>query len=212
MIPNEFDKILRPNVLVSKLIASVDEHITHFTTSKVFDNILKKKKNEKQHTMAFCVFMNNYLNEDNFSLVFNHETPQKGSYVVDIGVFHKNSGLLIFTIEAKLLPTPKGTKKSPRNEYEYVYGKGAGIQRFKEGKHGVDNRDRNIPINGLIAFVKENDFNHWYTKINQWILDAGWNSSEQLQKIHINTTAKLKSTHPRVDGSEVVLHHFWVDV
>jgi len=209
MIPNEFDKVLPSNNLVLKLLASIDEHITHFTTSGTFDNVLKKKKNENQHTTAFCVFMNHYLKENNMSLVFNSETPQKGSHTVDIGVFH-TEGVLIFTIEAKILPIPIRNKK--RHEYEYVYGKGGGIQRFKDAQHGVDVEDKNLTENGLIAYVKENDFTHWHKKINQWILDAGWHSSEQLQKIQINTTAKLKSTHPRIDGSQVVLHHFWVNV
>jgi len=211
MIPNEFNEALPPDNLVPELLASIDEHITHFTTSNVFSNILRKKKNENQHTMAFCAFMNNYLKGNDLSLIFDRETSQKGSYAVDIGVLH-TSGLLIFTIEAKILPTPKGTKSSPRNEYEYVYGKSGGIQRFKNAQHGVDLEDKNLPENGLIAYIKENDFPYWHTKINQWILDAKWHKSEQLQKIHINTTAKFKSTHSRVDDSEVVLHHFWVNV
>lgn len=197
---------LRRKPLVEQLVAYIEKELKRFPNSKEFLDILEKKKNENQHSLSFCVYMTNKCKS---KFHFARENAQSGSSTVDIGVYR--GSVLFFTIEAKLLPTPtpKGTK---RKEYEYVYGDGAGIQRFKEGKHGVDNRGKNIPINGLIAFVKENDFTHWHKRINQWILDAGWQKSEQLPKIHINTTAKLKSTHPRVGGSQVVLHHFWVYV
>mgnify|MGYP000050050197 CR=1 FL=1 len=44
--------------------------------------------------------------------------------------------------------------------------------------------DNPLLENGLIAFIKQDDFEHWYEKINQWILDANWDSSEQLQKVY----------------------------
>jgi len=203
---SKFLKIKRKSP-VEKLMAYIEKELNPFTYSKEFIDILEKKKNENQHTLSFCVYMTNKCKS---KFYFGRENAQKGSSTIDIGVYIGSK--LFFTIEAKLLPTPKGTKSSPRSEYEYVYGKGAGIQRFKEGKHGVDNRNKNLPENGLIAFVKENDFAHWHKKINQWILDAGSHSSEQLQKIHLNTTAKLKSTHLRTDRSKVTLYHFWVHV
>jgi hypothetical protein len=64
----------------------------------------------------------------------------------------------------------------------------------------------------LIAFVKENGFEFWQKEINQWILDARWNKSEQLQKIYFNSTGKLISNHLRTRGVNVKLHHFWIRV
>lgn len=189
---------------VLDLIQHIEDTLPRFRDSPQFVNILVKKKNENQHTVAFCAYMGN----GTYSFV--NQTPQKGSYTVDIGVFW--GGILIFTIEAKLLPTPKGTKSSPRAEHEYVYGKGAGIQRFRDGFHGVDNQDKTLSENGLIAYIQERDFDHWLSKINQWILDAKWNESEQLKKIYFKQIAKLLSKHPREKTSEMILYHFWVNV
>jgi hypothetical protein len=203
---------LEPNSIVIDLITLIDDEIKNFTTSDSFINILKKKKNENQHSQAFCNFMNLICrqNEQNIILIFDREVSQKGSSTVDIGVYR--GSILFFTIEAKVLPTPKGTKSYPRNEFEYVYGKGGGVERFKKNKHGLDDENNLLVENGMIAFVKENDFDFWLQKTNQWINDATWSKSEKLKKVYFRTTAKLKSKHKRIDSSEVVLHHFWIKV
>jgi hypothetical protein len=141
---------------------------------------------------------------------FNRENAQVGSSTVDIGIY--KGEILMFVIEAKLLPTPSGTPQKPRYEYEYVYGKGAAIQRFKDMQHGVDNTDVPFSDSGVIAFIKNNDFDSWFEKVNQWISDAKWDTSERLQKVNLNTTATLLSAHTRTDGTMIRLHHFWVNV
>ncbi len=196
-------KVLEPSNIVRELLHDIDNELPKFTDSEEFVEILAKKRNENQHSLAFCLFMNKRC--ENF--LFMTENPQLGNRTVDIGVY--KGTVLFFTIEAKLLPTPESTV---RNEYEYVYGKGGGIQRFKDGNHGVDNRDNLISTNGLIAYLKENDFKYWYRKINQWILDAKWNEDEQLEIINFNSIAKLKSEHVRKANSSVSLFHFWINV
>lgn len=198
---------LQPNNLVEDLIKYIEKEIVLFTSSIEFADVLKKKKNENQHSLAFCVFMTNRCQS---WFCFQRENSQKASSTVDIGVYFGSN--LIFTIEAKLLPTPMGSKKPPREEHEYVYGKGAGIQRFKEGKHGLDNQDEYLKENGMIAYVLQNDFQYWFGKINQWIIDSRWECSEKLAIDYSDSTAKLISKHKRVDKSEFVLHHFWVNV
>lgn len=195
---------LRPNKLTRRLLTYIRETISLFPSSDEFKNILQKKKNENQHSTSFCVFMTNYcLSKFNFQ----GENAQKGSFTIDIGVY--KGAVLIFVIEAKLLPIPtKGTRK----EYEYVYGKGAGIQRFKDGNHGVDNVDIPFSDSGMIAFIKENNFDFWLKKINGWILAANWQKSEQLQAVKIGETANLLSAHTLKDNSMIRLHHFWVSV
>lgn len=191
--------------IVLGLIQYIENALPEFPRSPDFVNILVKKKNENQHSVAFCRFMGR-----NEIYYFVPQQPQKGSYTIDIGVYY--GSILVFTIEAKLLPTPKGTKSSPRAEHEYVYGKGAGIQRFRDGVHGVDNQDKLLSENGLIAYVKAQNFEYWLSKTNQWILDARWDESEQLKKIYFKEIAKLLSKHPREKTSEVTLHHFWIYV
>ena len=149
-------------------------------------------------------------NQCNSTFYFARENAQNGSSTVDIGIYKGSN--LIFTIEAKLLPIPVRGKKGKRKEYEYVHGKGAGIQRFKDNNHGLDNSGNLLVENGLIAFVKQDSFETWFLKINQWILDANWPETEQLQKDYFSQIAKLKSTHKRIDNSKLILHHFWVNV
>lgn len=197
-------KVLQPNTLIQELVNYIEEQLPDFKNSDEFIQNLTKKKNENQHSLAFCLFMTN-LCKSKFN--FQRENAQKGSFTIDIGVYAGAN--LIFTIEAKLLPTPIS---SSRQEHEYVYGKGAGIQRFKDGHHGVDNMDCYIDENALIAYITEQDFSNWYSKVNQWVLDANWDKSELLQKDYFSTIGKLNSQHKRNDETFVKLHHFWVYV
>ena len=195
-------KELEPNTLVRELIQYIEKELPSFPTSQEFkDNWIKK--NEDKYSSVFVIFMTNQC-KSNF--YFKSENPQKGSHTIDIGVY--KGSVLIFTIEAKILPTPK-----PRIEHEYVYGKGAGIQRFKECKHGLDNSNNPLPESGMLAYIKDNDYDYYHKKVNQWILDATWDKSEQLEKISFNAIGKLKSKHKRIsDSSEFILHHFWIKV
>lgn len=198
---------LKPNKVVRQLVTMISDGLPYFSSSKEFSSVLAKKKNENQHSTAFCLFMTNSCKS---TFYFNRENAQKGSSTVDIGVYKGH--VLIFVIEAKLLPTPIEKTQPLRFEYEYVYGKGAAIQRFKDMQHGVDNEDIPFSDSGVIAFIKDNDFNFWFEKVNQWISDAKWHASEQLQKVRINTTTTLLSAHSRTDGTMIRLHHFWVCV
>lgn len=218
---------LKPNQLIQQLIATISNELPHFPSSDEFKEVLAKKKNENQHSTAFCLYMTNSCKS---KFYFSRENAQKGSRTIDIGIY--KGAVLIFVIEAKLLPTPEGTKEKPRYEHEYVHGKGAGIQRFKDGQHGFDNQDSPFLDSGMLAFVKENDFDFWLKQVNKWILEAKWTPDEQLTKIKIMKAIKLLSSHPqdsqstispsitniafflsahlRTDGSMIRLHHFWV--
>jgi hypothetical protein len=188
---------------IKKLIELIEKELPNFPDSQEFIDILELKKNENQHSLSFCVFMTNKCKSKYY---FGRENSQKRTTTIDIGIY--NGSVLIFTIEAKILPIPE------REEYEYVYGKGGGIQRFKDNKHGVDNKNNLLEENGMIAYIKENDFEHWLGQVNQWILDASWDESEKLEKVYIETIAKLKSKHTRLDDakSALTLYHFWVYV
>lgn len=208
-IPNEFSEIDEgsSNQAILDLIKYIEVKLPNFTNSPEFFNITKKKKNENQYSLSLCVYMTNKA-KSKYSFI--RENAQKGSYVIDMGIYQGSN--LIFTIEAKLLPTPKGTRKRPRAEHEYVYGTMAGIQRFREGFHGVDNQDNPLSKNGMIAYIKENDFDYWFSKVNKWVIDAQWDKSEQLDKLYFKTIGNLFSRHPRQNASDVSLYHFWIYV
>lgn len=205
-IKHEFRQIERgsSDQAVSELIQYIEEALPEFPNSFEFIDILEKKKNENQHSLSFCVYMTNKCKSTYY---FARENAQRGSYTIDIGIYQGSN--LIFTIEAKLLPSPK---QNSGPEHQYVYGKGAGIQRFKDGLHGVDNQNNPLTENGMIAYIKDRDFEFWLLKINQWVLEANWDKSEQLEKIYFKTIAKLFSEHPRQRGSTVRLYHFWIYV
>lgn len=197
-------KILRPNTVVSDIIHYIEIQLPIFLSSSEFIDITKIKKNENQHSTAFCVFMTNGCKS---RFCFTRENSQKGSSTIDIGVYKGSKQ--VFNIEAKILPTPLDAK---RLEHEYVYGKGAGIQRFKDGQHGLDDENNPLSESGMIAYIKENDFQYWIEKINEWIVDSSWPSTEFLQEVSFKSTAKLISNHLRQDNTSITLHHFWVKI
>ena len=178
-IQQEFSQIGEgsSNQAILNLIEYIERTLPDFPNSQEFVDILEKKKNENQHSLSFCVYMTNKCKSTYY---FSRENAQKGSHTIDVGIYQGSN--LIFTIEAKLLPTPKGTKLKPRSEHEYVYGKGSGIQRFRDGVHGVDNQDNPLSENGMIAYIKEKDFEYWFSKVNQWILMPNGTNPNNLKK------------------------------
>ena len=205
-IQHEFSEIDEgsSNQVILELIKYIEETLPDFPYSQQYIDILEMKKNENQHSTALCVYMH-YKSKIEYCFISGN--AQRGSYTSDISIYY--GSILIFTIEAKVLPTPK---KAKRPEHEYVYGKGAGIQRFRDGFNWVDNQDNPLSENGMIAYIKEKDFEYWFSKVNQWILDAKWDKSEQLEKIHFKSIGKLFSIHPRLTASKVKLYHFWIYV
>lgn len=200
-------KHLEPNSAIQNLHEYLESELIEFPQSKALAENLVLKKNENQHSSALCLFMTCRSKSQYY---FERETSQKGGSRIDIGVYLGNT--LIYTIEAKVLPTPKGTRKKPRFEHEYVYGDAAGIQRFKEEKHGLDHKNNLLPQSGLIAYIKEKDFSHWQSKVNEWINDASWSATEHLEILYFKSVARLISKHERKNKSYIVLNHFWLYV
>lgn len=190
---------------IKQILDVIEPNLLYFTSSQEFVNIVGIKKNENQYTDAFCAFINRKCN---YFFQFSREVSQNGSSTIDIGI--RNEYVIIFTIEAKLLPTP--LKPKSRNEYEYVYGKGGGIQRFKDLKHGLNDQNELLPINGMIGFIIKNEFSEWFSVINGWIFDASWPSSEFLIQKHFENDTLYFSNHKRIDGSDLTLHHFWIKI
>jgi hypothetical protein len=200
-------KQLERNNVVEELTGYIIDKLSNFPSSREFADILLVKKNENQHSSAFCHFMTKACSAKYY---FERETSQKGGSTVDIGVYLGST--LIYTIEAKLLPTPPGSRTKPRFEHEYVSGKGGGIQRFKDENHGLDHSNNLIAESGLLAYVMENDFNFWLTKVNHWITEAAWSNSERLTVISLDKIGRLVSTHIRKNGSSIKLDHFWIQL
>lgn len=117
---------------------------------------------------------------------------------------------LIYCIEAKRLPTDKPNGK---REKEYAFGKKGGIQRFKVNQHGKNRKGELLERNGMIGYVQNENLEHWYSSINNWIEnEEEWGKSETLQKIDSVIIGKYISIHPRITGENVSLTHFWLNL
>jgi len=121
---------------------------------------------------------------------------------------------MILPIECKRLPTPNGAK---RDEREYVItriGVRGGIQRYKEGMHGAAHVHA-----GMIAYVQQQNFDYWFSRIRGWIQDLyttgspGWSPADALvaqKQDSVAGIAVYESEHSRVGRSAIHLRHLWV--
>lgn len=129
--------------------------------------------------------------------------------------FNENDAF--FEIECKRLPTPGQNRKK-----EYVIGQerpSGGIERFKKKIHG-----KNLKYAAIIGYIQEEDANHWFLKINDWIgeLIAStpdlWKADDKLIKknTELNGLDKFisKNFRSEVNGQEdfVNLFHFWISL
>ena len=198
-------KNLKPNNLIDRLLFEVNLGLENFDKSIEYLKILNSKKNEDQISEAFCVYM---TFNGNRKFCFTRESSQKSNRSVDIGVYFKG-GVYIFSIEAKILPTPIS---NGREEFEYVYGQGGGIQRFKEEFHGFNSSTQELLThNGMFGYIKRENYQYWIRMINKWVNDAGWSTDEQLCEIDLESkVGRLESCHLRTRGTSVTLYHFWI--
>ncbi len=202
---------------VSRLLSFLDNTLPYFFNEFPFDKKNATSMNENILTEALVFFLMNKARTGDFS--FMPQSNQETGRTVDIGVCLFGSNLnYFFCIEAKFLP---------HSPFDYVTGKYAAIKRFKAREHGLNNSIEKKPLaqSGIVAYVKEGKFDDHFVKINGRIKELAenhsqntdkfgltWNVAEQLEKVYFESIAKLFSTHPRQNASDVNLHHFWVYV
>lgn len=180
-------------------------------------------KNEDDITNVFDSFLNFEIpkNENKFHFKFQYKTIESNTST-DIGVIslRYSKHKCICFIEAKRLPTPA---YSGSQETEYVCYKNAtkqgGIERFKTGKHG-----NNLPFSIMVGYIQEQNANHWYNKINDWINEQiqissntqiSWLEEDSLiQEISFlkSRITKYNSTHSRINSGRINLIHYWIDL
>lgn len=185
---------------------------------------------EKSLTDKLCKYFNRHAG--NYPFYFHHEnvedhstgkSPQTDiatvsrSEQITIGDKNYNEWDSFFSIEAKRLPTPGHNR-----EKEYVIGQerpSGGIERFKNRIHG-----KNLKYAAIIAYIQEEDANHWYLKINNWVSELIsstpdlWKEDDKL----IKQDSKLigidkfvsKNSRSKVDEKEdlISLFHFWINL
>lgn len=211
---------------IKAVIDFVRERFKEF--SSLEDNM--SAMNEKGLSQKLVIFLNRKAK--NFPFFFHSEfledvnsgiSPQ-----VDIGTLMHDEKIIIsdrdygaddsfFSIEAKRLPTV-GTNR----EKEYVVGIDrpcGGMERFKNGVHGS-----RIKHSALVGFVQKENFDHWFIKINEWIVELAndrkmklWSKNDQIKKVNFKShnVAELNSKNLRIVGSkkdEIEILHFWINL
>lgn len=198
---------------VDKLIYFLEEHYASFPTAYA----ISADESEEDISDKLYRHLQRQSRLTDAPFEFQPETPQKmptakghkkrADLGVNLNTFDNNMEL-IYCIEAKRLPTGKRER-----EKEYVMGHGGGIERFKKNLHGMNRTGDLLERNGIVGYVQQHNFDHWYEKINEWIIDEPtWSNTEILQKVNFGTIAKLESTHERISKDKLKLTHFWINL
>jgi hypothetical protein len=220
-------------VIYENLVQVIDQNIHGFFKFKKENEEANKGsllrnnelKNEDDISNTFDSFLNFEIpkNENSFHFKFQYKTIESNTST-DIGVIslkyskHK----CICFIEAKRLPTPVYFGSQ---ETEYVCYKGStkkgGIERFKTEDHGGKEK---FPFSIMIGYIQEENPNHWYNKINDWINEQltissnsqiSWLEEDRLvQDVSFlkPKITKYNSTHSRINLEKINLTHYWFDL
>jgi hypothetical protein len=224
------DNLFSIDALFYAVLNLIEENIIGFedelkiAISQYKENGGLKKENLEQED-DITIVLRRYLCDldSNFDFEFQTKTPEKMGGT-DIGIlrkFSKQRHIPFCMIEAKRLPTPVKDKK--RQETEYVCYNNAtkqgGIERFKTCKHG----DK-LPFSIMIGYIQEENPNHWYNKINDWINEQltissnsqiSWLEEDRLvQDVSFlkPKITKYNSTHSRINLEKINLTHYWFDL
>ncbi len=138
------------------------------------------------------------------SLLFSFNAKKGVDFRIQVAPFRLGADP-IFVIEAKRLS---------RQHYDYVRGDTGGIERFKRECSGFG---KHLPASAMIGYIQEKNKEHWFLKVNSWIdevlkseTDIIWSEEDKL--ITESVISDYISTHLRVSGSTITLHHFWISL
>jgi hypothetical protein len=161
-------------------------------------NICENKISSEIHRL-----LNDKLREANSDYAFTFREMSSPDILIYASPYIAFSEIL-FVIEAKRL------RSKSSNDYVKT-----GINRFKTEEHG-----KSHDIAAMLGYVQENDFSHWYDKVNFWIIalisdtsdTPKWTTEEQINKIEVTEIGEYQSTHCRITEEPITLHHFWIDL
>ena len=198
---------------ISFIISIIKKVPKYFRSAIKTKNIIKQL-NENDYTQIIVEQITAILLESNRSISVQNQYcdlfygtkgfPDIYFYQTEKGKTNKP----LFVVESKILPAP-----TKNREQEYVIGdkENGGIERFKIEKHG-----KGLDECGIIAFIRDKDFNYWEKEINEWIkdlskMDTFWNIDEKIAFEENNENyAYLISIAHRKKSNDVRLHHFWI--
>lgn len=189
--------------------------LAEFKTTERYKYDITIESDEDDYTETVIKLLYKF-DVDNVYFPLN-QPKQKNRRKCEIGVYlNPDHNQYLICIESKFL-----------EKNDYVTGKYGAIKRFKALEHGISHSNKQvskpIPENAIIGFSNSVLFDQILIKINNTILklskrqakdeyDLKWCSDECLIQGSNEKLPILKSTHTRIDGSPLTLHHFWVDI
>lgn len=122
---------------------------------------------------------------------------------------------VIFTLEAKKLPTDRVGSQREKEYVSHTNKKGAstgGMQRYKEELHGIDDDGKLLVRNGIIAYTSEKNHSDWLNSVNIWIDECSWGGDERLSLKYHGKVSRFYSSHRTTSKGSVSLDHFWIEI
>lgn len=212
----EQSKISIPkNNVISLVIKSMKENVTHFKSYIASGHHKKKRLNEDELTQIYIEQAQILIRKQDHP--FNISSQYRDIYNLSKGYsdfyFYPNeqgiSNTSIFSIECKRLPTPDKAR-----EKEYVYGtsNNGGIERYKTEKHG-----KGLNNCGLLGFIEKNNPKHWLTIINKFITDIAststtWTTDEILSELESHDDFCFLESIAHRKTSDIKLVHLWINL
>ena len=209
---------------VDKLISFLELHLPDFTDEFAVDSSI----NENDITELLYKHLTKrkrYNNEEvEYPFDFQPEKSQKKKRAkglakrVDMAanlLVADRDLQVVFTIEAKKLPTDKVKGKREKEYVSHMNLKlkpAGGIQRFKEELHGIDDQGDLLPRNGIIAYTSEKCHSDWFDKVNVWIDECSWGEQERLVNKYYAKVSKFSSIHKTITSRKISLEHFWIEI
>lgn len=222
MIAEEYNYSKAPKTTIPKgktisfIVKTIKEVPSYFISALNHPKLIKPL-NENKLTQILVEQINVVLSDKDFSILAENQYNDLfyGTKGIPDFYFHTiEKGKInepLFVVEAKILPAPPPKER----ENEYVIGdkKNGGIERFKIEKHG-----KGLNNCGLVGFIKQDDFEFWKNKINDWIKNLSkentfWNVDEILKEGKISTHYSfLQSIAHRETTEDIIISHFWIDI
>lgn len=221
--------------LASASDGRIVEHIFNYVSTILQDFRGSKDENENGITNRLCKALE-FNKPPEYPFYFHHQNMEsaKQNTSTDFAVFGTSSYIrqlniadnydipALIKFEAKRLVNnlPK------RREREYVIGdykqgklirNSGGIERFKNGRHGVD-----IIHACIIGYVQSDSFSYWKGKIDSFIQDEinnphdqslSWDNDDYLRFIKSdNNIHECVSKPKRKSGCAMDLRHIWINL
>lgn len=224
---NPTNKKQFPNINVNRkqivltILHTIKTSIPNFK-SYIATQVQSRELNEDELTQILVEQIEIQIRMSDFPFSVNSQFRDiyEGSSGVSDFYFHPieegKSTQSIFSVESKRLPAPTKDR-----EKEYVIGtinkntgkkrKNGGIERYKLEIHG-----KGLPECGLIGFIENENYIHWKSRINNWIIDLAtkeqlWKEDEILTEREQNKDYIYLLSHAHsINSRDLLLHHIWI--